>query len=533
MKQVIETLFKRGTAFVTAPEQGVLAPYQRQRSGWNRLIRGSIGLALLILVGAIYGFYFVLLPPSFLLMLFAPIALLGLLVIWALPDQETAPTELMVRCFIGFLLAAALWPNYLAISLPGLPWISMRRLMLGPMCILLLISLSTSAGFRKTMGSTLSALPALWKMLAAFVVIQFLSMVTAKHPVDAVSDFLNYQTLWTAIFFVSLYAFRDDRRIAAWFTITIVSAVILCVIGGLEWHNKRILWADHIPWFLQVDNDFLPGLLSGNFRGGKYRVATTFSHTLAFAEYMMLVTPIAIHGIFTARKILSRGLFVAIDLALFALILSTQSRLGFVGFLLAHVLYLGIWAIKRWKTHRGTLIGPAITLAYPALLVALCIAVVSVDALRIRVLGGGATAASNAGREAQRAAWLPALVKSPPFGNGPRQGPEALGYMVGGKPSIDNYYIWISLDYGVIGFLLFYGMLFYALFKVLRIGLNARDPTEDYAIVIAIILTLFLFSKNVLSQEDNHYMPFLLMGMTVALLARAKLRYGDAGSTSK
>jgi O-antigen ligase len=127
-------------------------------------------------------------------------------------------------------------------------------------------------------------------------------------------------------------------------------------------------------------------------------------------------------------------------------------------------------------------------------------------------------------------AFSAAVAKSPPFGNGPRQGAEALGYTVADKPSIDNYYIWISLDYGLIGFFLYYGMIFFALFKALRIGLNARDPTEDYAIVIAIILTLFLFSKNVLSQEDNHYMPFLLMGMTVALLARAKLRYGEHGT---
>ena len=532
MKHVIDKWLKRGTAFVTAPEQGVLAPYQRQRSGLNRLIRGTIGLAVLILASAVYGFYFVLLPPSFLLFMFAPIVLLGLLVIWALPDQETAPTEWMVRCFIGFLIAAALWPNYLAISLPGLPWISMRRLMLAPMCLLLLISLSTSAEFRRTMAATLSALPALWKMFAVFVVIQFLSIVLADHPVDAVSDFINYQTLWTAIFFVSVYAFRDDRRVAHWFTLTAAIAAILCVMGALEWRNERILWADHIPWFLQVDNDFLPGLLSGNFRGGKYRVATTFSHTLAFAEFMMLMSPIVIHGIFTAKTFVRRGFFVALDLAVFLAILSTQSRLGFVGFLLAHVLYLGLWAAKRWRTHKGTLIGPAITLAYPALLVALCIAVVSIDALRIRVLGGGATAASNAGRQAQRDAWLPALAKSPPFGNGPRQGAEALGYMVGGKPSIDNYYIWISLDYGVIGFTLYFGLIFFALYKSLRIGLNARDATEDYAMVIAIILTLFLFSKNVLSQEDNHYLPFLLMGMTVALLARAKVRYGDSGTKS-
>lgn len=527
MKHVIETLLKRGTAFVRAPEQRVLAPYQRQRSGLNRLIRGMIGLAILILASAIYGFYFVLLPPSFLLIMFAPIVLLGLLVIWALPDQETAPTELMIRCFIGFLIAAALWPNYLAISLPGLPWISMRRLMLAPMCILLLVSLSTSAECRRRMASTLNALPSLWKMLAAFVVIQFLSIPLAEHPVDAVSDFINYQTLWTAIFFVSLYAFRDDRRITGWFTLTIMAGVILCVIAALEWRNQRILWADHIPWFLQVDNDFLPGLLSGNFRGGKYRVATTFSHTLAFSEYMMLITPIAIHGIFASKTLVRRGLFAVLDMAIFFAILSTQSRLGFVGFMIAHVLYLGLWAAKRWKTQKGTLIGPAITLAYPVMLAALCVAIVSVDALRIRVLGGGATAASNAGRQAQREAWLPALAKSPPFGNGPRQGAEALGYTVRGRPSIDNYYIWISLDYGVIGFALYFGMIFLILFKALRIGMNARDPIEDYGMVIAIILTLFLFSKNVLSQEDNHYMPFLLMGMTVALLARAKLRYPE------
>src|SRR3546814_13038158 len=77
-----------------------------------------------------------------------PVIALGLLVIWALPETDWAPTKTLAWLLIAFLIALPLWPNYLAIALPGMPGITLLRIIGAPMILLLLIPLSVSAEFR-------------------------------------------------------------------------------------------------------------------------------------------------------------------------------------------------------------------------------------------------------------------------------------------------------------------------------------------------------------------------------------------------
>ena len=57
-----------------------------------------------------------------------PLAALGLLVIWTLPEVRWAPTRTLRWAFYASFIGLICWPNYLAISLPGLPWITVIRL---------------------------------------------------------------------------------------------------------------------------------------------------------------------------------------------------------------------------------------------------------------------------------------------------------------------------------------------------------------------------------------------------------------------
>src|SRR3546814_19920121 len=71
----------------------------------------------------------------------SPVIALGLLVIWALPETDWAPTKTLAWLLIAFLIALPLWPNYLAIALPGMPWITLLRIIGAPMILLLLIEI--------------------------------------------------------------------------------------------------------------------------------------------------------------------------------------------------------------------------------------------------------------------------------------------------------------------------------------------------------------------------------------------------------
>ena len=127
----------------------VLAPYVRTNSLSGALLK-LVSIPLLVIACLLYGFFFGLTAPFLLVPFAIPIALLTAFIIWALPDQRSAPTLPIEFLFPAFLVILVLWPRYLAITLPGMPWITLQRILGLPMALLLLICLSMSKVFRKT-----------------------------------------------------------------------------------------------------------------------------------------------------------------------------------------------------------------------------------------------------------------------------------------------------------------------------------------------------------------------------------------------
>ncbi len=502
------------------PETVLLPGYSRQRPPLRARLREAIWIVALALFGALYGFWLAALPPAFALILLAPVALLMLVVIWVLPDRPAAPTGMMTRFFLAFFIVSIVWPDYLALQLPGLPWISMRRMMLGPMILLLLVSLSTSARFRAAMKTQLAAFPLLWKLMAGFVAIQCASLIFADAMFEGIKDLVNYQTLWTAPFFVGAWAFADPRRRRLFLALFLGLCLLIGAIGIAEYANKGVLWANHIPPFLQVDLTNMAGTLASEYRNGLYRSKSVFNQPLPFAEIMALVSPVTLYFAARASSIWRKAGFYLLDLLVLIILFLPQSRLGLIGYGASHALWFLLHFARLWLLSRTSLTGPAITLAYPVLIVALAGAVMAVPALRERVIGGHDTIYSDQARKIQKRMAPAVIAQSPLVGHGPRHGASALGYRGGADGSrltIDNYLLWIVLDYGILGFLLYYGMILIAIHRMARLGFGGRGEDHDQALLIAVILSTFLLIKTVLSEEDNHSLIFILLGMSIAL----------------
>lgn len=507
---------------LTRSESPVLEPYARQSNPIRARLWGLAGLVGLALLGGAYGFSFAVLPPNFLLFLIAPLALLGLVVIWALPDMDTAPTRFMVKCFLGLAGAAVLWPDYIAIALPGLPWISMRRLFAFPMAACLLVSLSVSAQFRAQMKEYLSAWPPLPKMLAGFVLLQAMSVPLSKELGASIRNFIDFQVMWTMSFVVGVYAFQRMENIRLLFKILLVSAIILCGIALAENSQHKVIWLDYIPSLLKVDQDALKLYTQSVFRAGEYRVKATFTNSLPFAEFMALVSSIILYYIIRSKSLVRIIILTALDALVFYVIDLSQARLGMIGFAFGHVVFGLMWALRRWNSNRVSLIGPAAVLAYPAFVLALAVAIVSISSLNQRFLGSQATAGSNDARKIQFRMAVPVVAKSPIFGYGPRQGGRALGYRSGSFLTIDSYILSMALDYGLVGFFFYYGMLLLAIWRAFQLLLRDESEESDMAMVALTILSIFILTRSVLSQEDNNWLPFMLMGVVLALVRRSQ-----------
>jgi O-Antigen ligase len=327
---------------------------------------------------------------------------------------------------------------------------------------------------------------------------------------------------WVAVFFISLWYFSKTDNVHRFIWILWGATLFWCAIGFWEWWYSRVPWADHIPSFLAVEDETVQKILNGSARAatGKYRVQGKYTTALGLAEFMALMTPFLLHYLLEAKHLLTRFAAAITLPVVFWIIIVTDSRLGAVGFLLSFMFYLLFWGVRRWLHDRDSLFGPAVTLAYPILFAVFIVATFVVRRLRAMVWGNGAQSASDEARRVQIEMGLGDIM-SRPWGYGIGRGADALGYQNGaGILTIDNYYLSIGLELGVLGFFIYYGMFAVAIVRGGVRGIRDTDPTTLWVIPAVISLANFVVIKSVLSQQEAHPLVFAILGLVVALLAR-------------
>ncbi|MCF8708537.1 O-antigen ligase family protein [Rhizorhapis sp. SPR117] len=516
---------------------GALASYRRagpEKGHWAVL-------SILLLVGLVYGFYFGLLAPYVVLPFLVPVAALAGLVIWALPEMRGAPVGLLSGLLIAFLIALPLWPNYLAIGLPGMPWITVLRIISGPMILLLFVCLSISPEFRSRMRESIMASAPVWAMLVMFVAIQFLSLgLSVVHGGglgESIEAFIVAQINWTAIFFMSAYVFLRPGRAQFLVMAMLLAAVVLALIGVQEWRHGTVPWAGHIPSFLKIEDPIVQNVLNGSARAatGVHRVQATYTTSLGFAEFLALMTPFILHFVVQGRQLwlrLAAALFLPLS---FWVIMLTDSRLGIVGYFLSFLFYLFIHGLMKWRSERRGMIGPAIVIAYPLLFTGFIFATFFVPRLSRMVWGGGAASYSTQARIEQYDKGFDLILHNP-LGYGIGRGGITLGYVnQAGVGTIDSYYLLILLEYGIVGFLIFYGLFLVGIWKAGRALFDMRpaDQGVEWELSLLIPLTIALGNwiviKSIFAQADNGPLVFAMLGMATALIWRVRNQSTQSG----
>jgi hypothetical protein len=294
----------------------------------------------------------------------------------------------------------------------------------------------------------------------------------------------------------------------------------------MESEEQHVLWSGHVPSFLRVEDPSAQLALTSSVRGatGQYRAKATFSTPLGLSEFMALMTPFALHWAVGRYNIILRLLGLALVPTLYFVVRLTDARLGVAGYLASLLIYLLFWSLVRWRRRMSDLLTAAIVYAYPSVFLAAVAATMFVHKIHVIVFGGGAQAASNEARGNQFRMAMPALLRNP-IGHGAGQSGLALGYAPGDFIAVDSYYISLALDYGILGLALYVAIFAIVIGSAVTVMLRAA-PTEDreagLLLPLATCLCAFLVIRGVFQQPDIHPMIFMLMGMVLALVARAK-----------
>lgn len=498
----------------------ILKPYAKPGPG--RLWQAALLLAFMGFC-LFFGFFYALTTPYLIKQLVIPVVLLALITIWALPDTKSAPTGALYGLSFAFVIVLFLWPNYLAIALPGLPWITLMRLVGAPLALVLAISYSMSPDFRKQIKGALNATPLVYKLLAGFVAIQVITIAFSNEKDQSIQRVITSQLNWTTIYFASSFVFLKPGRVQRWAVILWTLTIIVCLMALFEFKISRPSWGAFVPSFLQVEDDSVVRTLTGSMRSatGQYRAQSTFTTPLGLAEFLALGAPFILHFVMFGKKLATRIAAGATMPLMLYVVIITDSRLGMVGFLLSFMLYLLLWSGLRWRADKASLLAPAIVLAYPAIFALFIAATMFVGRLRNMVWGGGDTAASTASRGTQYDMGIPMILKAP-WGHGAGTSGSTLGFVSpAGIQTIDTYYLAIGLEYGVIGFFLYYGMLVASTYYAAKYAVRSPKGELSFFMPAAIALVNFIVIKSVFSQQDNHPLIFMIMGIVTAMVYRA------------
>jgi hypothetical protein len=483
-----------------------------------------------ILLAAGYGVLVVILPPTMLYLLALPIIAMLLITLWMLPDRATFPLGAIETVFPIYIVLNNFWPIYIAISLPGLPWLTPTRIVLFVQTFLLVLSFSTSRELRQHIGNVVKGSSWFWISFLVWEAMQLITLPLAENVGYCLKIFTDNQLSMAGVLFISCVLFTK-RGWANWVAnAVIVMAIIISLDGFVELHLGYPPWAYHIPSFMRVDEGIMNTVLGSQSRtaDGLYRVHGPFTLSLVFAEFLALCTPFIVHAIVTKRGVIQRALlFLALVLVIAAIVVS-QSRLGLVGVMIAFMLYPLIWAYRIWRSGRGGMLGPALLFAAPAAVMLMLAVVLSSHTMTTRVFGGGAQAASDESRREQLQMAWPKVLHNP-IGYGLNSSGGVLGFTnPAGYVTIDNGWISMLLDLGVPGAIAFLSLLLATIRQGVLVYLRTNESELSLAGPATIAVVIFVVIRWVLSQDNNFPFEFMLIAMILGLRARSIASFHSA-----
>jgi O-antigen ligase len=438
--------------------------------------------------------------------------------IFAMPRTRAYDDGVCWRLFLAMLTLFAIYPSYISLRVSGLPWISPLRLAMALLLFVWLQALRTSPEMQNRIVFFIRENRTFFIFLAVFIGSQILSIPTSRNPSLALQKFVLFQFYWTFPFFAVLTLVNTKGRLALIPALFITFAAIQCFIGFLEARQERLLWLDYLPPGFGADSEVLTRIVQGTFRAEGYRVQGSFTVSLLYAEFLVLMLPFALFAFVDGRTTAMRatGLITAV------IILPAQylsgSRLGVVGSITVFLLLICLYVVRVWRTDRRSMVGPFLLLLLPFAMTLFAIMFVASPRLKALTIGGGVHQASTDSRLEMWVTGIPRILERPLFGHGSGMGAETLGFTnLAGILTIDSYWLSSTLEFGLIGTIALIAMIAWAVRFGFASYVSSRGRNGVIGAAIAVSMVGFVVIKLVLSQTDNHMIIFVMLALLMII----------------
>jgi hypothetical protein len=502
----------------------ILPPYNRlEFQPWFPVLK--ISLITIMMVMVVYACGLTALGGTELLKV-AMLPVLGLLgvVIWMLPDADAhSRGEVQDLPFMPVLLAFVasiiVWPSYIAVVIPGLPWLTPPRIVLAVMLSLMLIYYPQHSRSRHQVVEILSYDRTLISLFLLYELLNIVVLPLAPSATETLSFWTLQDTMNFSAVIMAAGMMHRPRNFQIIYAVITCAAIYSMLVAVLENYMQIPPWADHIPSFMRIDDEWLARILSPQARIGdtRYRIRSTFPVVLYYTLYLSLVLPMVLYAITRMR-----GRYRILGVAVLVLVLHTawfaNARTAIIALIVplaAFSVLVLMRSLRSGGTRRDVLkfgIQAALILMFTGMMGGV---LATSHTAQMYVIGGKQHAGSDDARERQ---WANARAQlaSNPIGIGLGNSIEKVGIDVRGRKIVDSLYINMLVDLGVLGFIAYFGMFLRCAWLGIRCFLRAANEVEEYAGAAAIGLIGYTINCSVVSNTDSAYLAFLFCGLIVA-----------------
>ncbi|MDJ0757918.1 MAG: hypothetical protein QNJ19_00895 [Woeseiaceae bacterium] len=383
------------------------------------------------------------------------------------------------------LALTMLWPSYIVIQVSLGLWINPQRLIL-PICLLIwLIHVLYVPAYRSRLRQVFDRHRTILNLIAAGLLIAVIS--------GFLSPFNKSQAVWGAlnqILFLGLPMllvityFRHSRSVKKLIGLMVAVALVSQLVGLVEFSQQQVVFSSLVA----PGTEHAEQVLEGKTRYDQHRVTSVFDNPLSYAQFLVFMFPVLLFFTRFAETILGRVVVGAQLLAIPISVWTTASRTGLALVLLCVFAGVGAWVlrarIERYLQATLLLMIAGVLFASTTFLLLMTDSLTFFD-------GTQSIAASTTARLFQLVVGIPAIAVSPVYGVGIHQ---ATNFMQG-LTSIDNYYLTVVLEKGLLGLLILVVLQWKVLVSLFQGAKSSRAADLRYfsACLFVSFSALYLF----------------------------------------
>lgn len=414
-----------------------------------------------------------------------------------------------------FIVMYSMLPSYLGTRVAGVLFNAQRAMTI----VMILLLIAEAAANRYAIPRLIRVVTrarATASLLAVYLVFRFASAIQSSDFSLSINAALADILSSTVFLYLGIHYARDLKRLDTLIRTLVLAAAVLCVIGLVEAAFGRNLLATAFPGLEVSDDYYLRFALTSKVRDA-HRVQSTFLHPLAFASYLVLVMPLAAYCMQRAKTLAGRGFYLGVTTLIAINASLTGSR--------AALLLIALISLVYWVRHSVRLLDARPDFKRAIGVASLGLAglalVLAIPLARQLVAGKGEDEqASTAGRVVQLARGAQSVAEHPMLGVGPRMAGKYAGTYSGRDATVDNWYLTVVVESGVIALIGFCGSLASLLWLCGGLVHAHRRSRRLAGLFFSILLSVAAFSlfMVILSLHDETFpYLFLIMGAMLSM----------------